>query len=365
MNMRILHFGSNYLPNKGGNVVRMVHMLENNKHSDMDIYIMTTAQGKDFDDNKYYLKTGIKIIRINSLNEAKTLLPVIVTKYKINIVVTHIIPANIIACRYLPKDIKIMTEIHSLIDSGKLKNMGKALLHKVWLNRRTSKYFVLSKTAGKYIEKNYGVKKEKIVFLPNGCNVPEYGMKKGNPKYVTFGYAGTFYKWQGIEILYNNIDKILNLADNIRIILIGGGELEEEFKVLASKYEGRLVVTGLIPQEEVENYMKEIDILMIPRPSTLETETAIPLKIFDSVEYGKPVIISDVKGLTEVLSEKEAFVFKAGDSQGLVNICNRAYNHPEECEKRFLEAYKKISLWPSWTDIQTIQYNAFIEDLKC
>ena len=136
--MRVLHFGSNYLPNKGGNVVRMTKMLEDNKSGD-ELFVLTTAKKGDFDDEKYYQDKKIKVFRINTLKDANKLLPKIVKENQIDIVVTHIIPANIIACKRLPKNVTIMTEIHSLIDSGFLKNALKGLLHKFVLNKRTKK----------------------------------------------------------------------------------------------------------------------------------------------------------------------------------------------------------------------------------
>lgn len=361
--MKILHFGSNYLPNKGGNVVRMTSMLENNKCAN-ELFIMTVAPRLDFDDDKYFSATGIRIIRIKTLDEAKTLLPKVVEKYNIDIVVTHIIPANIIASRVLPKNVILMTEVHSLIDSGSLKNKLKALLHRFYLNKRTERYFTLSLGSSEYIQKNYGVPEEKIVFLPNGCNIKTTQRKCGNPEYFTFGYCGTFYDWQGIDVIYDNIDRILSLGDNVRVFLIGGGSREDELKTKAEKSNGRLVVTGLVSKMQANELLDEVDVLMIPRPSRLETETAIPLKIFDSVESGKPVIISDVFGLTEVLSDNEAFVYSKKDKDGLFNVCEIVYNNQQLLDEKYNAAVKKIEKWYSWDDIHNKQNKVFEEVLN-
>lgn len=361
--MKILHFGSNYLPNKGGNVVRMTNMLENNK-SGNELFIMTTAQQQDFDDDKYYQEKGIRIFRIKTLDDAKQQLPRVVKEYGIDIVVTHIIPANMIACKSLPKDVIIMTEVHSLIDSGSLKNALKGMLHRFVLNRRTQKYFTLSQGASEYIKANYGVKEKNIVFLPNGSKIDAGVRKNGNPDYFTFGYCGTFYDWQGTDVLIKNVDKILSLGENVRVYLIGGGYKEDVLKEMAEKSNGRLVVTGLVPKDEANCLMDEIDVLMIPRPSMLETETAIPLKIFDSVESGKPVIISDVYGLVEVLSENEAFVYSKKDENGLYNACKTAYENPELLDSKYTASVEKLKQWYTWDDIHKKQNDVFKEVLN-
>lgn len=357
--MNILHFGCRYFPDRGGNVVRMSHMLENNKCGN-SLFILTTSKCDGFNDEEYYNKNNIRIFRINNLNESKVLLPVLVKKYNINIVVTHIIPANMIACYVLPKSVIVMTEIHSLITSSVVKMFGKDLLHRLYLNRRTSCYFTLSRGAENYIKKHYGVKDDKICFLPNGINhekLKDY--ESGNPNYFTFGYIGTFYKWQGTGVIFDNAEKILSIANNIRLYMIGGGEKEEEFKSLENKYPGRVVVTGLIPKNEADKRAKEIDVLLIPRPSTLESNTAIPLKILDSVQYGKPVIISDVYGLIEVFSEMEAFIYKNNTHEGFIKICKYVYEHQEEIEKKYNFALKKIKEWPTWDDIHIRQNQIF------
>ena len=145
---------------------------------------------------------------------------------------------------------------------------------------------------------------------------------------------------------------------------MGGGHREEELLMKANTYNGRLVVTGLVEKSEVEGDMKEIDVLMVPRPSTLETETAIPLKLFDSVESGKPVIISDVFGLKEVLGEREAFLYNKNDIDGLYKSCLKAYKNQFLCDEKYYNAVKKLSEWPTWAQIHERQFNVFEEALR-
>ena len=357
--MNILHFGCFYYPNKGGNVVRMSHMLENNK-CDNSLFVLTTSQANGFDDDLYREDTGITIIRIKSLDEAYVVLPQVVENYKIDVVVTHIIPANIIACRTVYKKVAILTEVHSLITSSPLKMLGKDILHRFFLNRRTQYYFVLSKGAEQYLIKHYGVKKNRIVFLPNGIN-SDFQPKRipGNPNYFTFGYIGTFYNWQGTDCILNSVDKILSIAPSVRIVMVGGGENEDKFNKLAERYSNRLIVTGLLPKEEADKISTEIDVLMIPRPSTLETNTAIPLKIFDSLQYGKPVIMSNVFGLTEVFSENEAFIFKNEESDGLFKMCQYVYMNRDLLDVKYNNALSRLREWPSWDKIHSLQNSIY------
>ena len=83
------------------------------------------------------------------------------------------------------------------------------------------------------------------------------------------------------------------------------------------------------------------------------------MKIFDAVQYGKPVIISDVYGLTEVLSEQEAFIYKNSLPDGLFNMCKYVYMHPEEMDEKHENAVKRIEKWPSWDDIHRRQNEMF------
>lgn len=358
--MNILHFGSNYLPNNGGNVLRMRNIVENNSHYD-NIYVYTSAEGrKHFDDLEYTKKTGIKILRYKSLRDTIKNLKIIVKKHKIQIVITHIIPANIIACCVLSKEVIIATEIHSLIQSKRPKMIGKNLVHRFFLSNRTKVFFVLSSGAKKYILKNYNVRNENIMFLPNGTKECFYEkIQVGNQSFFTFGYVGTFYAWQGINIIRKNIEKILQIDPKVRIYLVGSGQGYEELFNMSKKkqYKGRLIITGMVPQEDIGYHMQQIDVLMIPRPSTLETNTAIPLKIFEGVYYGKPMIISNVDGLIEVLDNDSAFVFDPKDEGSLTAVCKIAFSEASLRNDKFLSSVKKIANWPSWSEIQLKQYN--------
>lgn len=362
--MNILHFGSDYLPNNGGNVIRMRKMLENNQANINDnIIVLTTAQtNNDFDDDEYYRKFNIKIVRIKKIKQSMKIIQEICKKYKIDVVVTHTIEANIIACIKLPKQIKITTEYHSLLQSTKLKMIVKKYLHRVYFKKRTSKFFVLSKGAKEYIIREYKVKKEDVIFLPNGYDAAKNNSRTKKNTFFTFGYVGTFYPWQGIDLIYHSIDKILDIDPKIRIYLVGGGFRYHDLKRKSEeyKYKGRLIITGEVPSSEIDNHMEEIDVLMIPRPSTLETETetAIPLKIFEGISYKKPLIISNVYGLTEVLGDNEAFIFNPIEENGLINACNEAFENPLLCQKKIDRANKVAESWPKWDEIHKTQRKA-------
>jgi len=61
-----------------------------------------------------------------------------------------------------------------------------------------------------------------------------------------------------------------------------------------------------------------MDVLVIPFPNTPHYAFyASPLKLFEYMASGCPIIASDLPALREILNDKNALFFKPGDASGL------------------------------------------------
>ena len=62
------------------------------------------------------------------------------------------------------------------------------------------------------------------------------------------------------------------------------------------------------------SYYQDMDVLVYPRVSTGATETITPLKPFEALSLSKPIIVSDVEPLREIVGANErGLVFVSGN----------------------------------------------------
>lgn len=351
--MNILSIGSRYKPYKGGNAKRVSIICENFSKLGHNIFVVTTSEKGAFNDNLYKSETGVTILRFTKSSTSLLKLNKIINKYKIDVVYTHNTRVWIFCSIFLPCKIKLVNEVHALNNSSFFKNFAMYISIPI-LQKRTDAIFVLSNNAKNILYNNYKFDKSKIYFTPNGIENEEINsLDFGRNNNFIYAYGGTLYDWQGINILLSKSKEILEIAEDVIIKIIGGGPLLEDVKsfVVKENLEKRIIITGFVSEEEYNKQLKLSDVLLIPRPSTIATETAIPLKIFDAIKVNKPIIMSNVSGLTEVLGYNEALIYQHDHYEELVQCCRRLYRNFDLANKLCTNAKDQLKLWPSNIDI--------------
>ena len=145
----------------------------------------------------------------------------------------------------------------------------------------------------------------------------------------TIGYAGHLYPWKGVDLV---IEAVAALPDT-RGLIIGGHEKEPDLarvKAFAEQLNcaSRVTFTGLIPPAEVAARLREADVLTLPNPSSaISSEFTSPLKLFEYMASGRPIVASDLPSLREVLKDREnALLVEPGNPQALTAAIERIKN---------------------------------------
>ena len=365
--MTILSVGSQYKPNKGGNAKRSSTMSENfSKLGSKVIILTTTLTNSDFSDDEYSNNYGIKIHRFASIKKMLLNINRLISIYKPDILLCHN-DITWLYCSIFTRNVIIINENHAIKKYINWKEFIKNSFYPI-MRKRTKAVFVLSNNAKKIYVNKYKFNEKKIFFTPNGSdndkNKSEINFS--NSEKFVYMYGGTLYKWQGISVLLENIQEILSISKDVVVKIVGGGPMLGEVKEYVQKHNlnNRVIITGFLDQENYDKEVSMSDVILIPRPSTIETETAIPLKIFDAVKNNKPIVMSDVSGLTEVLTKNEALIYRNDKPIELVESCKQIYRNKDLAIKLINNANKKIENWPSDIEIAEKQLNIMSKLLK-
>ncbi len=158
----------------------------------------------------------------------------------------------------------------------------------------------------------------------------ERGGAAGDPPPFTIGYAGHLYPWKGVDLV---IEAVSALPDT-RGLIIGGHEKEPDLarvKAFAAALDCslRVTFTGPIPPADVAARLREADVLALPNPaSAISTLFTSPLKLFEYMASGRPIVASDLPSLREVLRDGEnALLVEPGNPQALTAGIVRIKTH--------------------------------------
>ncbi len=191
-----------------------------------------------------------------------------------------------------------------------------------------------------------GILPEKVTVIPNAVNIENFrvgekpdlqlAMDLGLNGKLLLGFIGSFYAYEGLNILLRALPKILSQNPDIQILLVGGGPQENELKALAVQLdiEDKVVFTGRVPHDQVQRYYNLIDVLVYPRLRMRLTDLVTPLKPLEAMAQGKLLMASDVGGHLELVQDRETgIIFKSGN--------------PDALATKVLDLLSRCDSWPA------------------
>jgi glycosyltransferase involved in cell wall biosynthesis len=143
------------------------------------------------------------------------------------------------------------------------------------------------------------------------------------------GYAGLTFAYRRLDLLVEAFAILSRQVDNALLLLVGGRPSEQaEIKTQAAKLgiSARVILAGAVPHEEAARYVQASDVLVIP--DTVTGMTASPLKLFEYLGAGKPVVLKDMPALREIVSDDCAIFFPEGDAYALAEGLRKLYDSP-------------------------------------
>lgn len=175
-----------------------------------------------------------------------------------------------------------------------------------------------------------GIPAARVTVIPNAVDVagfqlsgeadPMLRRQLGLEGCTTIGFVGSFYAYEGLDLLLEAFPALLRRRPGLRLLLVGGGPQEASLKARAERLgvAGEVIFTGRVPHAEVSRYYDQIDLLAYPRHSMRLTELVTPLKPLEAMAQGRLFVASDVGGHKELIRDGETGrLFAAGSAVAL------------------------------------------------
>jgi glycosyltransferase involved in cell wall biosynthesis len=120
-------------------------------------------------------------------------------------------------------------------------------------------------------------------------------------------YTGTFEHYQGLDLLFAAARLVIAARPDARLVMVGGdaAQVHEAATVADALGIGHAVLlTGQRPAEEIPAFLDAATVLVSPR----STGTNTPLKIYQYLRAGRPIVATNLRTHTQVLSDDTAFL---------------------------------------------------------
>lgn len=178
-----------------------------------------------------------------------------------------------------------------------------------------------------------GIPADKVHVVPNGVDVDVFQPRARSAELVTrFGLAGTFtfgyvsnldHYREGQETLIEAAVELRRRGIAATALVIGDGRRRAELERLAERLRAgdAVIFTGSVPHDEVLDYYALLDVFVIPRVDERAARLVTPLKPFEAMAAGIPLVTSDLAALREITGDgQRGRYFPAGDAAGLADV---------------------------------------------
>lgn len=233
-----------------------------------------------------------------------------------------------LAAKLLQIPIIISTEQNVNPDETWLKNKLK-IITSFW----AKKIIAISQAVAIDLKKRYNIDPEKIVIIPNGLNINKFLLENisnnHQPEKTKFlcGTIGRLVPQKGQSVLIQAI-KILNKC-SINCQIAGQGPLRETLKKEIDKA-GLQSEIALVGEVDPVSFLRKLDFFVLP--SLWEGQGIV---LLEAALSGKPIIASNVDGISEIINEQTGFLVPAGNSQALADVIDYLIIHINDQEIKY------------------------------
>jgi len=169
--------------------------------------------------------------------------------------------------------------------------------------------------------------KTKIIVLENTQILqPDNGLNAvPDPEFFTITYVGGITPARGLQYVIRGMAMVVKSFPKTRLWIIGDGNYAKHLKKLSVKNQlnDNITFFGKRNHEDTWEYLKKTNIAIIPHVRSEQTDNSSPNKLFEYMNAGVPVLVSNCTSIERIVNETQA---------GLIYI----YNSPQDLAQKII-----------------------------
>ena len=170
---------------------------------------------------------------------------------------------------------------------------------------------------------NFGAVAEKVHTIVNGFNTSVFKVRPREQARAVLGltntckvlvYVGRLVEAKGLRELLEAFKALQSQFDNLKLVLVGDGVMNQELSKLitTSDIASQVTMTGGLPPDQVAQWIAASDLLTLPSWSE-----GYPNVVVEAIACGRPVVATDVGGTREIVNEKNGLLIVPRDPKAL------------------------------------------------
>ncbi len=227
--------------------------------------------------------------------------------------------------------------------------------------RRCDRVVVLTEGLGRLVQVRYGVRADRMTLLPSGSDVSAFYPRERtrcaheaglDPACEYIGFVGSFYRYQGLATLLEAFARLHARRSSVRLLLVGDGEEAAALREQAAQrgLTRWITWTGRVPYSRVPMLIGAMDVCVAPFCGD-RGETS-PVKIFDYLACGKPVVASAIPSVAALFSQSNGVVLVEPDrAEPLAGAVMALLDRPEDCRRLGIDGRAFVEQRCGWEAI--------------
>lgn len=228
------------------------------------------------------------------------------------------------------------------------------------LTKSRIQFVVISRALKSYLQENFKISEKRILIAHDGADISAFSVPDNFNRNALreeldlpidkdiIVFTGSLVKHivgGGIGLIRPGLEHFPELL----VVVVGGSEREIE-KLRKEFYPmSNIKFVPRLPQNEAKKYMMIADLLYFPMTEkTPDWWCTSPLKLFEYMATGIPVIGSKVGSSGEVISDKNALLFDPSEKDSIVSALQFFYQNREAVNERAKSAKKMVEQKYTW-----------------
>ncbi len=207
------------------------------------------------------------------------------------------------------------------------------------LLKRAAGFAVQTKWKIHALRERFGIAPERIVYWPNGTDVDAFAAapereeareQLGLPsdrKIVL--YAGQFFEWKGVGTLARAVPEVDQGAD---VYLLGGSASDSRRlrEQVPEARDPRIRCVEFQSRDRMPLWLRAADVLVLPNTgrSNVSRYYTSPMKLFEYMASGTPIVASALPSILEIVGEESAVLAEADNPQDFAKKINWVLRNP-------------------------------------
>ncbi|OHA27734.1 MAG: hypothetical protein A3C08_03185 [Candidatus Taylorbacteria bacterium RIFCSPHIGHO2_02_FULL_47_18] len=331
--MKIYYIANARMPTEKAHGIQIAKMSEALRAAGADVTLVVPRRGSGGSlKNVYNLAADIPVVRIPVIPYAQSFLIgsasfmfsvfffLLVKKMIGKKFLVYTIDMDQFSFSFIPfLGVPYFVEIHDAKRRGALFNF----LFKHAMGVLTINHIIKNKLCARF-----GLSEEKVLVAPNGISYEFFNavsitceqarVALGLPQESRIAlYAGQFYAWKGLEIFAEAARR----APNVLFYLAGGTRESFEKVTGIRALQENILFGGIRPYKEMPLLMRAADALIVlgtKRDEYSYFHTS-PMKLFEYLPIGRPIVASRTPAIADMVSEKEVFFYEPDNAENMAH----------------------------------------------